>query len=398
MGRVLGELKEELDSRALRRDGERQARFTAQVQRMYHGGEEGRKDCRDFFILHCVVLGADWQKEIYHRVRGWLEERIPGGASALIRSRGSIFSYLCPKRILSGYQYSITLLGRSFIYGLKQEGIEAAVLLDETIFEKEEGSFRNDYDTHLYRMLTEVFWGEQRLLQEKGLPNKRLEGHGGWDGGLDTLKKALQQRDGERVKEEFDHLVSRAEEERLSMILIQSLNYRIFYMLAELMKENEMERLTLEPQEWRDSSCFVCCGQWRRTLWEQISKVQLWLEQDEGRKQSGLEERVLAYMDGHFREPLLLKDVAERFFVSPAYLGRCIQKAAGISFKQYLNDRRIEEAMRLLEQTDRMIYEIADEVGFGESKYFVSRFVEKAGKTPSEYRKAVKKADSITGK
>ena len=97
-------------------------------------------------------------------------------------------------------------------------------------------------------------------------------------------------------------------------------------------------------------------------------------------------------------EPLLLKDVAERFFVSPAYLGRCIQKAAGISFKQYLNDRRIEEAMRLLEQTDRMIYEIADEVGFGESKYFVSRFVEKAGKTPSEYRKAVKKADSITGK
>lgn len=77
------------------------------------------------------------------------------------------------------------------------------------------------------------------------------------------------------------------------------------------------------------------------------------------------------------------------YFVTPSYLGRCFQKVTGVGFKQYLNQLRIEEAKLLLARTDKMVYEVAEEVGFTESKYFVSKFTAQVGKTPLEYRKAV---------
>lgn len=397
LGCVLEKLKEELDFRARKLDSERQAKLTAGVQRMYHEGDGGREAYHGCFLLHCVVLHADSQNEIYRRVRSQIEGRLPGGVSAWIRSRGSIFSYLVSQEVLASYQYSVTLLGRSILHGLKLDGIEAAALFDETIFERAESTFRNDYDTHLYRMLTEIFWGGQRLVQEKELPvEERTVGWEKEEKCLAELKKALQEMDGEQVREKFEALITGAEEKRLNMILIQNLNYRIFYMLTDLVQgAEEMDRLPLQPQEWRDSPFFACSPRWKEALWEQVRLSWIWLEENQKRKQSGVEEQVVAYMQRHFREPLLLKDVAERFFVSPAYLGRCIQKSTGISFKQYLNDMRMEEAMRLLEETDKLVYEIAGELGFSESKYFVSKFTEKVGKTPLEYRKSVKKAREV---
>ena len=47
----------------------------------------------------------------------------------------------------------------------------------------------------------------------------------------------------------------------------------------------------------------------------------------------------------------------------------------------------IPEAKRLLRQTDKLIYEIEEETGFAESKYFVARFTAAAGVSPMEYRK-----------
>ena len=118
----------------------------------------------------------------------------------------------------------------------------------------------------------------------------------------------------------------------------------------------------------------------------------------------GIGEQALTYIQRHFREQISLKSVADKFYVSPSYLGRCLQKALkGSSFRQYLNDLRIREAKRLLRDTDKMIYEIAQDVGYAdpkyfnrvfkevegvsESKYFISKFTDLTGVTPAEYRR-----------
>lgn len=101
---------------------------------------------------------------------------------------------------------------------------------------------------------------------------------------------------------------------------------------------------------------------------------------------SGVCNEAIAYIRLHYSEQINLKKVAKKFFVNASYLGRTFQKTVGVSFTEYVNKLRIEEAKRLLLQTDKLIYEIASQVGFIESSYFVVKFTQEVGKSPTEYR------------
>lgn len=57
------------------------------------------------------------------------------------------------------------------------------------------------------------------------------------------------------------------------------------------------------------------------------------------------------------------------------------------SFKQYLTDIRMEEARRLLKETDRSVTEIARLVGYSHTPTFTRNFRGQFGKLPSKYRK-----------
>ena len=91
----------------------------------------------------------------------------------------------------------------------------------------------------------------------------------------------------------------------------------------------------------------------------------------------------------HFAENLTLKDLSERYYVNSAYLGQLFRKKYGCSFKDYLNQYRMEEAAKLLLRTDRKIYQIAEAVGYKDVDYFVNRFIAVKGCTPAKFRKQV---------
>ena len=84
---------------------------------------------------------------------------------------------------------------------------------------------------------------------------------------------------------------------------------------------------------------------------------------------------------------LSLKLLSEKYFINSAYLGQIFKKKYGISFKDYLNNYRIERATELLMKTDDKIYMIAESVGYHNLDYFMSKFVGMKGKTPLQYRK-----------
>ncbi|XEC93969.1 helix-turn-helix domain-containing protein [Paenibacillus tarimensis] len=75
--------------------------------------------------------------------------------------------------------------------------------------------------------------------------------------------------------------------------------------------------------------------------------------------------------------------------MNPVYLGQLFKKKYGMYFNEFLLQVRVREAKRLLRQTDKRVYEIASEVGFANSDYFVSQFEKVEGKTPTEYRNAL---------
>ena len=89
----------------------------------------------------------------------------------------------------------------------------------------------------------------------------------------------------------------------------------------------------------------------------------------------------------HYMDNLSLKSLSEKYFINSAYLGQIFKKQYGISFKDYLNNFRIDRAAELLIRSDEKIYLIATEVGFNNTDYFISKFVQLKGITPLQYRK-----------
>lgn len=118
------------------------------------------------------------------------------------------------------------------------------------------------------------------------------------------------------------------------------------------------------------------------------------------RKQSanGEAHKIKQYIDLHYHENISLKTIAAKFFMNPVYLGQLFKKTYGIYFKDYLLQVRINEAKKMLRQSEKRIYEIAECVGFNNTDYFVTIFGKLENITPSEYRNKLNNERNVVGK
>lgn len=93
-----------------------------------------------------------------------------------------------------------------------------------------------------------------------------------------------------------------------------------------------------------------------------------------------------------YRDNLLTKDkVAELLGSNRTYLSQIINEQTGKSFTQYINDYRIQDAVRLLSDPDNQIplKTLSVELGFNSSTTFYKQFQAATGMTPSQYRNQV---------
>ena len=102
---------------------------------------------------------------------------------------------------------------------------------------------------------------------------------------------------------------------------------------------------------------------------------------------NSLVSRAVHYIDEHYCEPdLSLDTVAAAVYASPAYLSSLFRQNIGMSFVDYIHDRRIEAAKKLLAAPELTLDEIAERLGYSNVKYFSRVFKKAAGLPPSQYR------------
>ena len=125
-------------------------------------------------------------------------------------------------------------------------------------------------------------------------------------------------------------------------------------------------------------------------------------------KNSGLTEeasnRLLAKLQALMQEERLyrqseinLDTLSARLNASKHHVSQVINTHLGANFFEYINHLRIQEAIHLLEQTNRQqmhIIEVAYAVGFNNKVSFNQSFRKTTGMTPSEYRKSHHRSDS----
>jgi AraC-like DNA-binding protein len=83
-----------------------------------------------------------------------------------------------------------------------------------------------------------------------------------------------------------------------------------------------------------------------------------------------LAEQIRSYIDLHYTEPILVNELAQIARCSPNHLNTLFRKHVGIPVHQYILQQRLQEAKRLLENSEYTIKEVAYRMGFNDPLYF----------------------------
>ena len=105
---------------------------------------------------------------------------------------------------------------------------------------------------------------------------------------------------------------------------------------------------------------------------------------------------ILNYIDENFTFKLLLGDIAEREGLSVTYLSHLFKDSLGMSFQDYLMNKRFEYAVNLLATTQRRVLDISIACGFSDVRYLTKMFQDHFGCTPKEYRKNAQNLQDTT--
>lgn len=88
---------------------------------------------------------------------------------------------------------------------------------------------------------------------------------------------------------------------------------------------------------------------------------------------------------------LSLKNLSEKFCISAGYLSTLFKKEVGMTLTDYVNKKRIDHAILLLNATNLQIQTIASYCGINDINYFMRTFKKLKGMTPKKYREMIAK-------
>ena len=109
-------------------------------------------------------------------------------------------------------------------------------------------------------------------------------------------------------------------------------------------------------------------------------------ENSEGGQVGLTVQRAKRLVHEFYGQGITLDEIAMKLNITPEYLGTQFHKEVGVNFSAYIKKYRIKKAKELLIGTQLRLYDIAEKVGYSDSKYFSQVFKECTGQLPTEYR------------
>jgi two-component system, response regulator YesN len=206
---------------------------------------------------------------------------------------------------------------------------------------------------------------------------------------LDELIHWIEQNDVVQIRNGVDALYQEMEgQERDADITSMNINYLLFQLIHLATEQDESvdqeEVMSFLSDRVFESGLDRGSSEHLRKFACEYAE---YLVQLRGSASRGVLAEVEKEVREHYAENLTLRDLSKKYYINSSYLGQLFRKKYGQSFKDYLTAYRIEEAASQLLRTDKKIGQIADDVGYHDTDYFISRFIEQKGCTPSKYRK-----------
>lgn len=97
--------------------------------------------------------------------------------------------------------------------------------------------------------------------------------------------------------------------------------------------------------------------------------------------------KAIAFIENNFQKNIYIKQLAEMSFMSIRNFQRIFKDSTSLSPNDYLLELRIQNASKLLTETDSAIYDVSGQVGIADWFYFSKAFKKRFGISPTKYRK-----------
>ena len=109
-------------------------------------------------------------------------------------------------------------------------------------------------------------------------------------------------------------------------------------------------------------------------------------EEARNQQEENLVTRIKRYIDRNLQNGPSLTDIADHYHFSREYLLRVFKKEEGVTILQYINDLKLDKAKDMLASTQKQVREIAVDLGFSSTAYFIRFFRSKEGISPQAWR------------
>lgn len=259
-------------------------------------------------------------------------------------------------------------------------------LLDMSIGQESTLSFREHVTQHFYQMVTVNFYENKMAVVYPPVMKASDCCLGKKCEFLNQLKQNLTEGLSHKIEHDFVEMSLEAKSVFYAMDMIYAISFRIYYIIYETLSQLEGSVEGIIFPEWRDYQVFHTYDMWHEMTLEQL---RLACQRVEELKESGsndVYQEVLDYIHCHYNEAISIQSLSRTFYMNATYLGRMFKKENGMGIKPYIHEIRIERAKRMLLESDLKVYEIAEQVGYDKSKYFVAKFSEMVGTSPMCFR------------
>lgn len=117
-----------------------------------------------------------------------------------------------------------------------------------------------------------------------------------------------------------------------------------------------------------------------------LTSIVDWIRSKQQGQYDKLLRQIEQFVDAHYRQDLSQSMLSEHLGLSASYVSSIFKDVTGMTFSDYVNSRRIEQAKSLLRHSDDSIAEIAETTGFTNANTFIRVFKRFEGVTPGQFR------------
>ena len=201
----------------------------------------------------------------------------------------------------------------------------------------------------------------------------------------DRLLKALRKKQEEEITLLLDEIYRKNIQKAGNIRMYRKLTEELYISIVGAVKEygeNSMLHMTIEQYAGR-ATLEEIFAYYKAAL---VSIVEVRTEEGELRDEDKLEEEIAEFIEQNYCNPeLSMQMVCDTFKVNTKYLGLLCKRRYGMNYLQYLQKRRIDKAVELLNEGKYSLGQICEMCGYSSQLTFRRNFKAMTGVNPSYY-------------